>query len=289
MFNSLLFRYQLVEKHLVELSAIAMQRQDFKKTDDMFNRVLGKDNIAVVCLMENKESGTRLIIANAHIHWDPAFRDVKLVQVALLLDEVEKIANNFAKYPPRLPPTPTSMSSDGESKFDQPQSSSSSRPPPTYTDGTKIPLIICGDFNSVPSSGVYEFMSNGSLPANHPDFMSHMYGKYTSEGLRHRLGLKSAYAGCGELPLTNYTPSFQGVIDYVWYSTANLAVNAVLGEVDKGYLEKVVGFPNAHFPSEWVHFFSGLRLHTDNSSTVTSVYPACSGSSLHEKTHHDSQ
>jgi hypothetical protein len=29
-------------------------------------------------------------------------------------------------------------------------------------------------------------------------------------------------------------------------------VNAVLGEVDKGYLEKVVGFPNAHFPSEYV-------------------------------------
>jgi CCR4-NOT transcription complex subunit 6 len=224
-----------------------MQRQDFKKTDDMFNRVLGKDHVAIVCLMENKESGTRLIIANAHIHWDPAFRDVKLVQVALLLDEIDKIANNFAKYPPRLPPTPTSTS-DG----DHPLSPSSTRPPPVYSDGTKIPLIICGDFNSVPSSGVYEFMSNGNLPANHADFMSHTYGKYTSEGLRHRLGLKSAYAGTGELPLTNYTPSFQGVIDYLWYSTANIAVNAVLGEVDSGYLEKVVGFPNAHFPSEYV-------------------------------------
>jgi CCR4-NOT transcription complex subunit 6 len=225
-----------------------MQRQDFKKTDDMFSRVLGKDNIAVVSLFENKESGTRLIIANAHIHWDPAFRDVKLVQVALLLDEVEKIANNFAKYPPRLRPT------DGDGTLDP---THSSRPLPVYTDGAKIPLIICGDFNSVPSSGVYEFMSMGTLPANHTDFMSHTYGKYTSEGLRHRLGLKSAYAGTGELPMTNYTPSFQGVIDYVWYSTANLAVNAVLGEVDRGYLEKVVGFPNADFPSECVHLFAG--------------------------------
>ena len=50
--------------------------------------------------------------------------------------------------------------------------------------------------------------------------------------------------------MTNYTPSFQGPIDYIWYSTANLSVNAVLGEVDKSYLEKTVGFPNAHFPSE---------------------------------------
>jgi CCR4-NOT transcription complex subunit 6 len=82
--------------------------------------------------------------------------------------------------------------------------------------------------------------------------MSHTYGRYTSEGIRHRLGLKSAYAGLpeDEVPLTNYTPSFRGVIDYVFYSAANLAVNKVLGEVDKVYLEKVVGFPNAHFPSE---------------------------------------
>jgi CCR4-NOT transcription complex subunit 6 len=239
-----------------------MQRQDFKKTDDMFNRVLGKDHIAVVCLMESKETGTRFIIANTHIHWDPAYRDVKLVQVALLVEEIEKIASNFAKYPPRLHtvPAPTADSArdnafvSGAAGSPPSQTSalspSSSRPPPVYTDGTKIPLIISGDFNSVPLSGVYEFLSNGSLPADHADFMSHMYGKYTSDGLRHRLGLKSAYAGTGEPSLTNYTPSYQGVLDYVWYSTANLTVNAVLGGVDKGYLEKVVGFPNAHFPSE---------------------------------------
>jgi len=266
-------KYQLVEKQLIEFSAVAMQRQDFKKTDDMFNRVLGKDHIAVVCLMESKETGTRFIIANAHIHWDPAYRDVKLVQVALLVDEIEKIANNFAKYPPRLPTTPASAPESAESSAfangtaDSPSSpaaalppSSSTRPPPVYSDGTKIPLIICGDFNSIPVSGVYEFLSNGTLPANHPDFMSHKYGKYTSEGLRHRLGLKDAYAGTGELQLTNYTPSFQGVIDYVWYSTANLAVNALLSGVDKGYLEKVVGFPNAHFPSDHVCVVSEFRV-----------------------------
>jgi CCR4-NOT transcription complex subunit 6 len=232
-----------VEKQLIEFSAVAMQRQDFKKTDDMFNRVLGKDHIAVVCLMENKETGTRFIIANAHIHWDPAYRDVKLVQCALLIEEIEKIAHNFAKYPP---PPPKPM--DNLSPTSPPP-----RPPPNYTDGTKIPLIVCGDFNSVPTSGVYEFLANGTVPHNHADFMSHMYGKYTSDGLRHKLGLKSAYAGAGEL-LTNYTPSYQGEIDYIWYSAANIGVNAVLGEVDRGYLEKVVGFPNAHFPSEYVFF-----------------------------------
>jgi len=241
-------RYQLVEQHPLEFSTVAMQRPDFKKTDDMFNRVLIRSDIAVICLFENIETGTRHVIANAHICWDPKYSDVKLVQVALLVDEVEKVANNFAKYPPPPP-------SDG----------SSVKPPPTYSEGTKIPIIISGDYNSVPGSGVYEFLTNGMLPGDHPDFLGHSYGRYTSDGLRHRLGLKSAYAGIGELPLTNYTPSFHGAIDYIWYSTATLSVNAVLSEVDRGYLEKVVGFPDAHNPSEYVAFFLiYIRLTADD-------------------------
>ena len=178
------------------------------------------------------------------------FRDVKLVQTALLVEEVEKIAQNFAKYPPRLPPAQSAVSSANTPSAGE--NNSSSRPPPSYTDGYKIPVIICGDYNSIPQSGVYEFLSSGYIPPDHEDFMSHTYGKYTTEGLRHRLGLKSAYAGLGELPMTNYTPSFKGAIDYIWYSASNLSVNSVLGEVDPGYLDKVVGFPNAHYPSEYV-------------------------------------
>ncbi|TFK67381.1 hypothetical protein BDN72DRAFT_770732 [Pluteus cervinus] len=258
-------KYQLVEKHLIEFSAVAMQRQDFKKTDDMFNRVLGKDHIAIVCLFEDRVSGSRFIIANAHIHWDPAYSDVKLVQVALLVDEVEKMANNFAKYPPRKR-TAAEAAEPG------------SRPPPTYSDGTKIPTIICGDYNSAPASGVCEFLSTGSLQPDHPDFMAHTYGKYTSEGLRHRLGLKSAYSQLSpsDLTLTNYTPSFRGVIDYIWYSAATLNVNAVLGGVDKGYLDKVVGFPNAHFPSDHVCIVGEFRIKPQKEPQQTRPPPVFS-------------
>jgi CCR4-NOT transcription complex subunit 6 len=254
-----------------------MQRQDFKKTDDMFNRVLGKDHIAVVSLFENKETGTRFIITNAHIHWDPAYRDVKLVQTALLVDEIEKISHRFAKYPPRLPPTPSSATN--------PSPISNDRSFPVYSDGSKIPVVICGDFNSIPDSGVYEYLSAGAVPYNHPDFMSHKYGKYTSEGLKHRLGLKSAYSAVGELPLTNLTPSFQGTIDYIWYSTSTLSVNAVFGEVDKQYLEKVIGFPNAHFPSEYVPLFLPISFLLIL-QTVICASSASSELNLLETTHH---
>jgi CCR4-NOT transcription complex subunit 6 len=76
---------------------------------------------------------------------------------------------------------------------------------------------------------------------------------YTSEGLKHRLNLKSSYSAPGaggEGHVTNFVPGFQGEIDYVWYSAGNLGVNAVLEELDSAYLEKCVGFPNTYFPSE---------------------------------------
>jgi len=251
-------KYTLVENQLVEFSTLAMQRSDFKKTDDMFNRVLGKDHIGVICLFENKETGTRIIVSNTHLHWDPQFCDVKLVQTALLIEEIEKIANNFAKYPPRLPaPTSTNGTTNGTSTSDN---NASSRPPPTYSDGTKIPIIFCGDFNSDQKSGVYDFLSSGSIPSDHPDFVSHLYGKYTSEGLRHKLGLKSAYSTVGEIPFTNFTPGFQGVLDYIWFSTGNLAVNAVLGDIEKSYIDKAVGFPNVHFPSDHVCIAAEFRV-----------------------------
>ncbi|TFL04580.1 Endonuclease/exonuclease/phosphatase [Pterulicium gracile] len=253
-------KYTLVEGHTMEFAQLAMQRVDFKRSDDVFNRVCVKDHVAVALMLENKVTSTRLVVANAHLSWDPAFRDVKLVQTALLVEQVEKFANLFARYPPK-PPGP------GEPA------------PPTYTDGTQIPTIICGDFNSVPTSGVYEYLSTGSVAPNHEDWMSYRYGDYTkvSAGPKHRFSLKSAYAdsegsaSAGQplelVPMTNYVPSFKGVLSYLWYSTASLSVNAVLGEVDKAYLEKVVGFPNAHFPSDHICIISEFRVKPPRDST----------------------
>ena len=170
------------------------------------------------------------------------------MQVALIIDEVETVANNFAKFPPHPP-------SDG----------STMKLSPTYSDGTKIPIIISGDYNLVPGSGVYKFLTKGVLPGDHLDFLSHSYGRYTSDGLRHCLGLKCMYVGISKLP------SFHGTIDYIWYSTVTLSINPVLSEVDCGYLKKVFGFLDAHNPSKYVVlFFSicGIWLMTEFDSQI---------------------
>ena len=231
-------RYSLVDVFPISFRHIAKEREDFEKTPDMTSRLLSKNEIALVCTFETKETGTRLVIANVHLHWNPRLPDVKLVQAALMVDEIDKIVNRFA--------TQTA----GEIDKIVNRQTAREKPAPVYTDGYKIPLIICGDFNSIPDSGVYKYLSTGSIPPNHPDFGSYTYGTYTSEGTKHYLGLKSAYSLMENPPMTIYTPRFRGVIDYIWFSTQNLSVNAVLGGVDKQYLDRVVGFPDDHFPSE---------------------------------------
>jgi CCR4-NOT transcription complex subunit 6 len=44
-----------------------MERPEFRKSDDMFNRVTLRDNIAVITYLENKETKSRVLIANGEL------------------------------------------------------------------------------------------------------------------------------------------------------------------------------------------------------------------------------
>lgn len=204
----------------------------------MLNRVAMRDNIAVIALLEFIETGARLMAVNSHIFWDHHYRDVKIVQIGILMEELERVAEQFAKYPPKP---------IAETAFNQ------GRPAPKYNPankGTDIPLILCVDLNSLVDSSVYDYITKGEIAPDHEDFMNFTYGDITRRGLKHRLGLQSSASSFGELRLTNFTPTFTAAIDYIFYTPSALKVTSVLGDVDKPYLDKNVGFPNAHFPSE---------------------------------------
>ncbi|WVR09629.1 glucose-repressible alcohol dehydrogenase transcriptional effector [Kwoniella sp. DSM 27419] len=240
-------RFQLVETQVVEFNQLAIAKTDMR-TEDMFNRVMSRDNIAVVAALEFRISGARLLVANSHIYWDHRYRDVKLVQIGMLMEELEKIAENFSRLPAKLSSDPEYNLGRGPPKYDR------------MEKGRDIPLILCVDLNSLSGSAVYDYLSSGEIAGNHEDFMSHVYGPYTNKGLRHRLGLRSSCASFGEMRMTNHTPTFAAAIDYIFYTPKSMKVTSVLGDVDREYLDKTVGFPNAHFPSDHIPVFAQFRL-----------------------------
>ena len=90
--------------------------------------------------------------------------------------------------------------------------------------------MLAGDFNSHPSSAVYELLTQGSVAKSHPDCAIkplpnkssvHSSVRIPHERLTHSLDLSSAYATvCGEEPeCTNVKDEFSGYTQvYIMYN-----------------------------------------------------------------------
>ena len=173
---------------------------------DMMNRVMTKDNIGLLACLETKEEiyshtfangvlpsdhKQMLFVCTAHIHWDPEYCDVKVIQTLMLLSELKTIMENAMK---------TYRSN-------------------TSKDYTSVPLVLCGDFNSLPDSGVIELMKTGKISMNHADFKDLRYESYLKKingiqtnsnentDITHHFKLQSAYETTltSIMPYTNYT------------------------------------------------------------------------------------
>lgn len=247
-------KYILLDKQIIDFANNAINRPDMKGEHDIFNRVMPRDNIAVVTFFENRMTGSRCIVANAHIHWDPALKDVKTIQVAILMEQITKLAERYAKFPPCTDKAAFRHSEQDAEPNSTALDEAPAEPGPSleYANGPAIPVVICGDFNSETGSGVHDLMSHGTLANDHADLLNRGYGNFTRDGMTHPFSLKSSYANIGELSFTNYTPDFAGVIDYIWYSTNTVQVTGLLGDVDLEYMKRIPGFPHYHFPSDHI-------------------------------------
>ncbi|KAG7460931.1 hypothetical protein MATL_G00204230 [Megalops atlanticus] len=90
--------------------------------------LLDRDNVGLVLLLRpagSSDSGRDLCVANTHLLYNPRRGDIKLTQLAMLLAEISHVS--------RLP------------------------------DGSTCPVILCGDFNSVPWSPLYSFIRENRL------------------------------------------------------------------------------------------------------------------------------
>ncbi|XP_046845773.1 CCR4-NOT transcription complex subunit 6-like isoform X2 [Xenia sp. Carnegie-2017] len=235
-------RFTLKKHDMMEFNQLAAANS--KDASDMLNRVMTKDNIGIVALLEtnddfgfgqNSDRTKRLLmVSNVHMAWEPEYSDVKLIQTVLLMQFLQKFREEVDNI--------------------------SILPGKNGTLGRSIPLVMCGDLNSLPDSGPVEFLDKGRISTDHEDFQSLDYGGFLSRlsitrkgemcaELTHAFQLKRTYES---LEYSNYTFHFRGVIDWVYYSYNALMPIAELASVDQEYLKrnKLIGWPHPHFPSD---------------------------------------
>ncbi|KAJ1558913.1 Glucose-repressible alcohol dehydrogenase transcriptional effector, partial [Nowakowskiella sp. JEL0078] len=82
-------RFQLLA---VQAFAYHDQVQGSDFTADLKDRLNPFSNIALVCVLQNRQSSKslRVRVVNTHFHWDPNFGDTKLLQAAILMEWLEK-------------------------------------------------------------------------------------------------------------------------------------------------------------------------------------------------------
>ena len=248
LFALLSYRFNQLNQYLIEFNQLAMAHAE--GSESMLNRVMPRDNIGIAVLLELQTNGSvrlpcqHILVANAHIHWDPEFADVKLIQTVMLMNELDNIV----------------MTAQAERGIGCKT---------TVPGMPGIPIIFCGDLNSLPESSVVQYLVNGRVPIDHADLQGHGYEGFLARfsasvrpGMRsplgkpeliHQFNLKHAYSNVS-IPFTNYTYDFKGVIDYILFSADFFNPTGILGPVSSEWLKqcKIIGCPNPHFPSD--HF-----------------------------------
>eukprot|EP01126_Amoeba_proteus_P038864 TRINITY_DN406_c0_g1_i20.p1 TRINITY_DN406_c0_g1~~TRINITY_DN406_c0_g1_i20.p1 ORF type:complete len:323 (+),score=51.76 TRINITY_DN406_c0_g1_i20:103-1071(+) len=116
--------------------------------------------------------------------------------------------------------------------------------------GTGIPIVLGGDFNSLPESGPYLLMKEGKLSHNHVD-LTWQKSPIIWEDLVHGNPLTSVYGSTvGEPKFTNFTDVWTGTIDYIWFLNSHLTPISLKYLIDSQTASKEIALPNRDFPSD---------------------------------------
>ena len=215
----------MISQWPIEFCQLTAKKTGLQRNEEIFGRVFTKDNIAYAVLLQDLYNSKRILVVDVHIHWDPAYKDVKLVQTIILMEQLEIITKNFEGTAGASP----------------------------------LSVLICGDFNSTPDSGVYEFISRGTVGLDHPCFNNLPYNESFPSNPQHRLKLRDAYSMPYSLPFTNFTATFTDIIDYIWYTDDLMNLTGLLGPIDEEHVESEAGFPNASFPSDHIPLMASFH------------------------------
>ncbi|KAJ0475641.1 putative poly(A)-specific ribonuclease [Helianthus annuus] len=244
-------RFSHVKKYEVEFNKAAQSLTDAlvpssqKKT--ALNRLV-KDNVALIVVLEAKFSnygvdnpGKRQLVCVANTHVNVQ-QDLKDVK----LWQVHTLLKGLEKI---------AASAD-------------------------IPMLVCGNFNSVPGSAPHALLAIGKVDPLHPDLAVDPLGilRPTTK-LIHTLPLVSAYSSFARIggglgyeqqkkrvdpatnePLfTNCTRDFIGTLDYIFYSADSLTVESLLELLDEDSLRKDTALPSPEWSSDHIALMAEFR------------------------------
>lgn len=139
-----------------------------------------------------------------------------------------------------------------------------------------MPMLLCGDFNSMPDSAVYELLRANSVRSDHEDLKVDPCGLIKRTNFGHNLTLGSSYETCNiqEADYTNYTEDFKGTLDYIWYTSDSLVVLAISQVDDESQLCQETALPSSTKPSDHVSLVATFKFRDNRDNSNDPAPPA---------------
>ncbi|XP_066157829.1 2',5'-phosphodiesterase 12 [Euwallacea fornicatus] len=193
-----------------------------KKNEKLAERILARSTILQVNVVGSLEFNEVLVIANTHLYFHPDADHIRLLHGSIAIKYLEDVVRQLQER----------------------------------YEGKRVSLIFCGDFNSVPTCGIYQLYTTGSIPGNFVDYSSNPEESIENINMTHSFQLGSA---CGTPEYTNFTASFADCLDYIYYDKSSLTVSQVVPMPSKEELTQHTAIPSIVFPSDHIALVSDLK------------------------------
>lgn len=189
-------------------------------SEKLKKRFIDRNTVLQTNLLRSKTAPHNyLLVANTHLYFAPDADHIRLLQGALCLKYIEYLKDYYTRSQLATIKNPEA----------------------------KISVIFCGDMNSLPENGFHMLMTEGKVDSNHPDWSKNKEEAVEGLKITTKLRFSSAYK---DVPYTNYVPSFNGCLDYIYYEKDSLKCDSVVPLPDHEDVTASDGLPSDVFPSD---------------------------------------
>ncbi|KAM9813588.1 2',5'-phosphodiesterase 12 [Neosynchiropus ocellatus] len=175
-------------------------------------------SLQVSILEDRTKPGRKVCVANTHLFWHPTGGNIRLFQMGVALKHLNHVISEVAPG---------------------------------------APLVFCGDFNSTPSSGVFQLVRETSVPQQHPDWSSS--GPSESCNMELLSGFPPLLSACGEPAYTNYVGGFNGCLDYIFIQPGLMKVEQVIPLPSHQEVTTYEALPSVAHPSDHIALVCDLH------------------------------
>ncbi|KUF92854.1 hypothetical protein AM588_10005268 [Phytophthora nicotianae] len=162
---------------------------------ELLSRASTRGSVGAIVHFEHLETQLKFIVATTHLFWDPMQEDVKLLQSRRMLRAIEEFTSSL---------------------------------------DASTPIIFAGDFNSLPDSKVYSFITSKSHYRS-------AYAQYESDGEPKFTNVN----GDAETDDGKMVPRFVGTLDYIFYRSPSATLTSIFEQDAAAALMELMSFEDA--------------------------------------------